>query len=120
MSDASELVSALYESCQARDWAAAAEVLHAEVQLRMPATGEVHDGRDAVMALQENYPEPWGDLSVLRVVGNGADTAAAEIEILGPSEVFRCAAFWEVRDGRLHRGAEYWVTVGGDEPGPRP
>lgn len=119
MSDPLELVRALYESYQARDWAAAADVLHPDAQLRMPATAEVHDGRDAIMALQEHYPEPWGDLSVLRLVGDDGDTAVAEIEIVGPSEVFRCAAFWEVRDGRLHRGVEYWVTVGSDEPGPR-
>lgn len=43
---------------------------------------------------------------------------AAETEIVGPAETFRCAAFWQVRDGRLHRGVEYWVTVGGDEPPP--
>ncbi len=119
MSDPLQLVRALYESYQARDWSAAAAVLHPDARLSMPATGEVHDGRDAVMALQENYPEPWGDLSVLRVVADGRDTAVAEVEITGPSEVFRCAAFWEARDGRLHRGVEYWVTVGGDEPGPR-
>ncbi len=119
MSDPLEPVRTLYESYQARDWSAAVAVLHPDVQLTMPATAEVHDGRDAVMALQEGYPEPWGDLSVLRVVAGGGDTAAAEIEVVGPSDVFRCAAFWEVRDGRLHRGVEYWVTVGGDEPGPR-
>ena len=119
MSDPLALVRALYESYQARDWSTAGELLHPDAQLRMPATAEVHDGRDAVLALQEHYPEPWGELSVLRLVADGGDTAVAEIEIVGPSDVFRCAAFWEVRDGRLHRGVEYWITVGGDEPGPR-
>jgi ketosteroid isomerase-like protein len=119
VSDSLELVRALYESYQSRDWSIATELLHPDAQLRMPATAEVHDGRDAVLALQENYPEPWGNLSVLRLVADGGDTAVAEIEIVGPSDVFRCAAFWEVRNGRLHRGVEYWVTVGGDQPGPR-
>lgn len=119
MSRPLELVRALYDNYQARDWSAAAELLHPDVQLRMPATSEVLTGRDEVMALQEHYPEPWGDLSVLRIVADGGDTAAAEIEIVGLSEVFRCAAFWEIRDGRLHHGVEYWVTVGGDDAGPR-
>ncbi len=119
MSRPPELVRALYEHYQARDWSAAAELLHPDVQLEMPATAEVLAGRDRVVALQENYPEPWGDLSVLRLVSDGGDTAVAEIEIVGPSDVFRCAAFWDVRGGRLHHGVEYWVTVGGDEPGPR-
>ena len=114
-----ELVRNLYESYQARDWSAAAELLHPDARLEMPATAEVLDGRDRVIALQEHYPEPWGDLSVLRVVSDGGDTAVAEIEIVGPSDVFRCAALWTARDGRLDRGVEYWVTVSGDAPGPR-
>jgi hypothetical protein len=28
------------------------------------------------------------------------------------------AAFWRRRDGLLHEGVEYWVTVGGDAPTP--
>lgn len=119
MSDPLELVRALYESYQARDWSAAAELLHPDAQLEMPATAEVVMGRDRVIELQEHYPEPWGDLSVLRVVSDGGDSSVAEVEIVGPSDVFRCAAFWVARGGRLHRGVEYWVTVGGDEPGPR-
>jgi ketosteroid isomerase-like protein len=114
-----ELVRDLYESYQARDWSAAADLLHPDARLEMPATAEVLTGRDSVLDMQRHYPEPWGDLSVLRVVSDGGDTAVAEIEIVGPSDVFRCAAFWLARDGRLHRGVEYWVTVGEDEPGPR-
>jgi ketosteroid isomerase-like protein len=118
VTDAGQLVRNLYERYQARDWVAAAELLHPEVELAMPATAEGQAGRDAVLAFQVDYPEPWGDLTVLRVVGEG-DTAVAENEIVGPAGTFRCAAFWRVQDGLLHRGVEYWVTVGGDEPPPR-
>lgn len=119
MADAVDLVTTLYERYQACDWPAAARLLHPDVRLEMPATWGVLSGRDAVMALQEGYPEPWGDLVVLRVVFDGDSTVAAEIEITGPAEVFRCAAFWQAHEGALHRGVEYWVTVGADEPGPR-
>lgn len=114
-----EQVRALYERYQARDWPSAAELLHPDVQLEMPATGEVLVGRERVIGLQERYPEPWGDLSVLRAVSDGENCSVAEIEIVGPSHVFRCAAFWVAREGVLHRGVEYWVTVGEEEPGPR-
>jgi ketosteroid isomerase-like protein len=117
MPDAADLVRTLYERYQARDWAAAAELLHPDAELSMPATAEQQVGREAVLAFQADYPEPWGDLTVLRVVGDG-ETAVAETQIVGPSETFRCAAFWQVRDGLLHRGVEYWVTLGGDEPPP--
>ena len=118
MADPADLVRALYESYQERDWAAAADLLHPEAVLDMPATAERQVGREAVLAFQADYPEPWGDLTVLRVVGDDA-TAVAETEIVAPSETFRCAAFWQVRDGRLGHGVEYWVTVGGDVPPPR-
>ncbi len=118
MENAAALVRALYERYQARDWAAAADLVDPEAALSMPATAERLAGREAVLALQAGYPEPWGDLTVLRVIGAGTP-AVAEIEIVAPSETFRCAAFWQVREGLLHRGVEYWVTVGGDLPGPR-
>lgn len=110
----------LYERYQAGDWLGAAELLHPDAHLHMPATGEVLSGRDRVIGLQERYPEPWGDLTVLRVVSeHGGRTAVAEIEIVGPTAVFRCAAFWQTYQDRLHRGVEYWVTVGGEQPPPR-
>lgn len=114
------LARALYENYQHRDWAAARELLHPDAVLEMPATRERLDGRQALMALQENYPEPWGDLTVLRVVGNDRQpTAAVELEIVGPAGHFRCAAFWVADAGMLTEGVEYWVTVGGEEPPPR-
>ena len=109
----------LYEFYQARKWAAAADLLRPEAELEMPATGEHLSGRDQIIEFQENYPEPWGDLSVLRVVGD-ASTAAVEFEIDGPMGLFRCAAFWVADQGKLARGVEYWVTVGGEQPPPRP
>jgi len=112
------LVRSLYERYQARDWTAAALLLHPDVRLQMPATAETLNGRDAVIGMQERYPEPWGDLTVLRVVAD-ADAAVAEVEIVAEADTFRCAAFWRARDAQLMEGVEYWVTLGGDEPGPR-
>lgn len=90
--DAGALVTELYERYQARDWEAAARVLHPEAQVALPATGEHLSGRDGVIAFQRDYPEPWGDLSVMRVVastshrqdgagGGAGEAAAAELRI---------------------------------------
>jgi hypothetical protein len=114
--DAAELVRRLYEHYQGRDWDAAAELLHPDATVDMPDTLERLVGRDGVIAFQRNYPEPWGELSVLRVVG-GDDEAAAEIEVVA-EETFRMAAFWRVERGLLRDGVEYWLTVGGSEPPP--
>ena len=114
---AAELVQRLYEAYQARDWDAAAELVHEDAVVEMPATSERLTGGAGVIDFQRAYPEPWGDLSVLRVVGEG-DTAAAEIEVVAPDATFRMAAFWRSEGGLLRHGAEYWITVGGEEPPP--
>ena len=116
-----EVVRALNEAYQARDWTTAATLLHPDVVVDMPATAESLVGQRLVLDLQRGYPEPWGDLAVLRVVGGAAadDVAAAvEVEVRRPDVLFRMAAFWECRDGLLWRGVEYWVTVGAESPPP--
>ena len=109
------LVRDLYEAYQRRDWDDAAKALHPEATLEMPGTRERLAGREGVIDFQRYYPEPWGDLTVLRVLG-GADEACAEVEILGPEHTFRLAAFWRGDGGLLREGVEYWVTVGGEQP----
>jgi ketosteroid isomerase-like protein len=116
--DATRQVEALYAAYQARDWAAAERYLHPEAVVGLPATAERLDGRAAVLGFQRDYPEPWGDMAVRRVVGGPAQ-AAAEIEVTAPDgQVFAMAAFWRQDDGLLRDGVEYWVTVGGDRPPP--
>jgi ketosteroid isomerase-like protein len=115
--EATILVLGLYEAYQRRDWDAAAELLHPDATLDMPSTRERLTGRADVIDFQRNYPEPWGDLTVLRTLG-GADEACAEVEILGPEHTFRLAAFWRAEDELLRDGIEYWVTVGGEQPPP--
>jgi SnoaL-like domain len=110
-----QLVGTLYERYQARDWIAAAALLYPEARLHMPATDEHLVGREQVIALQRNYPEPWGELRVLRVVSDSA-VAVAEVEIVSDAALFRCAGFWTIQEDMLRNGVEYWVTVGGEEP----
>lgn len=82
----------------------------------MPATGESLVGRDRVIAFQRNYPEPWGELRVLRVIGTGAE-AAAEVEVVDPAgRRFGMCAFWLQEAGLLLEGVEYWVDLGSPPP----
>ena len=114
---AADLTRRLYEAYASRDWERAAAVLHEDAAVDMPATRERLAGRDGVIGFQRNYPEPWGELRVLRVVGAG-ETAAAEVEVVAADATFRLAAFWRSDDGLLRDGVEYWLTVGGEEPPP--
>ncbi len=110
------MARALYTAYQARDWAGAERYLHPDAVLDMPATGERLAGRAQVLRFQREYPEPWGELVVVRTLGDEA-SAAAQVEIHAPDgDVFRMAAFWTLRDGLLASGTEYWVDPGGSPP----
>ena len=112
---AADLTRRLYEAYDRRDWERAASVLHEHAVVELPAMRERLAGRDRVIRFQRDYPEPWGELRVLRVVAAG-ETAAAEVEVVAPDATFRLAAFWRSDDGLLRDGVEYWLTVGGEEP----
>ncbi|HEY9242854.1 MAG TPA: nuclear transport factor 2 family protein [Streptosporangiaceae bacterium] len=111
-----DMARALYTAYQARDWARAETYLHPDAVLDMPATGERLVGREQVLRFQREYPEPWGELEVLRTLGDDA-SAAAEVQVRAPGgDLFRMAAVWVLRDGRLASGTEYWVDPGGAPP----
>ncbi len=113
-----EAVRSLYEAYQGRDWERARALLHPDVIVDMPATGERLLGRDDVVSFERSYPEPWGVMTVHRVFGD-ASGAAAEVTVNAPDGGrFAFGAFWRVEDGLLHYGVEYWVTAGGDSPPP--
>jgi ketosteroid isomerase-like protein len=109
--DAGALVRSLYEAYGRRDWDACAQLLHPDAVYELPRTGERIEGGPAVLDYQREYPEPWGELSVVRVIAD-ADEAAAEISVRGGREGdFRMAALWTVRDRRLWKGVEYWAPL---------
>ncbi|MGH7904497.1 MAG: nuclear transport factor 2 family protein [Candidatus Dormibacteraceae bacterium] len=118
--DAGSLTRRLYEAYQARDWAAAGALLHRDAALEMPATAERLQGRATIIAFQAAYPEPCGDLSVLRVVAGDEDLAeaAVEVEVVAATETFRMAGLWHAEADLLRHGVEYWITVGGEEAPP--
>jgi hypothetical protein len=64
--DAAAVVRSLYQAYQDRDWSRARTFLHPEAVVEMPGTSERLEGRDAIVAFQRAYPEPWGVLTVKR------------------------------------------------------
>ncbi len=116
--DAGKAVRELYEAYGRRAWTEVEPLLDPAAEVEMPATGERLVGRDRILRFQREYPEPWGRLTVRRVLAAEAE-AVAEVEVVAPEgTVHRMAAFWEARRGLLYRGVEYWVSVGADRPPP--
>ncbi|MGA5495262.1 nuclear transport factor 2 family protein [Streptomyces cinereoruber] len=114
--EASDVVGALWDRMQARDWDGLAALLTEDAVVEWPVSGERITGRDDYVAVNREYPEGWS-VRVLRIVA-GDGEAVSEVEV--PHEgvgTFRAVSFWTVRDGRIVRGTEYWTSPGAD---PRP
>ncbi len=114
---ADEVVTLFWQRMQARDWSGVHALLAPGVVLEYPATGERFEGADAVVAINREYPEGWS-IDLLRVVA-GPDAAAVVSEVQVAQDgvgTFAAASFWQVDDGVITAGREYWVMCAGEEP----
>lgn len=113
--DAHEVIRRLWARIERRDWSGLGDLLHEDVVLEYPVTGEVFRGRADVVAINAEYPEGWS-IHLLRVVADGGDVVS-EVEVpMEGAGVFRVASFWTVRSGRVVAAREYWTSLGAEEP----
>jgi ketosteroid isomerase-like protein len=113
-----EIVRQLYAAYQARDWPASQPLLHPDVTVEVPSSGDLLTSREELMSFNRDFPEPWGDMTVQAAFSNGTDRAAAEITVNEEGQLaWRMAAFWQLKDGLLWRGTEYWVRARPPEVG---
>ena len=115
MSEPAEVVRELWARIQARDWDGAGELLAEDVVVDWPQTRERIRWRANVIAVNRNYPEGW-TIRVLRVLQDG-DTAVSEVAVDHVEHgTFHAASFFEVRDGQVASGTEYWVDPPANDP----
>ena len=115
MTEPTAVVRAYWELMQARDWTGLRQVLAPDVVVEWAAGDEQFVGPDAVVGVNQEYPEGWS-VHVRGIVADG-DTVASDVEV--PMEgvgVFRVAAFARVRAGLLVSSVEYWIGVGTEQP----
>lgn len=110
-----EPVRLLWERMEARDWDGVAAQLHEDVVVDWPNTAERMRGRDDYLAVQRAYPEGW-HIHVLRIV-DGGDTVVSEVRVDEDGKRFYAVLFFELADGMIARGVEYWSD---GEPAPAP
>lgn len=112
-----QVVLALWDRMQARDWTGLAELLAADLVVEWPVSAERIVGRANYVAVNAEYPEGWS-IRVLRVVADGP-AVVSEVEVPHESMgVHRAVSFWTVLDGRIVAGREYWTQPGTD-PSPQ-
>jgi ketosteroid isomerase-like protein len=114
----SEVVAQLWRRIQARDWDSVGELLAEDFVLEWPHDLVRIRGRTNFVDFQRSYPEGWS-IEVLRVVAEGS-TVVSEVRVPHPTVgPYYALSFFEVEDGRLTRGREYWVEERFELPGDR-
>lgn len=112
--DAGEIVRAIWERTDARDWRGVAELVDPTFVCEWPESHERFMGRDAWIMMNVNNPNRWR-LRVDDVVASG-DTAATKVRVADENGILHAASFWTVRDGRAIRVIEYYTREGSASP----
>ena len=104
-----DVVRALWQRFQARDWAGARALLHDDVSIDWPASGERLVGADVFIRANAEYPEGWSiHLVQLSAMQDGCVMSAVRVN--HPPDSFLAQSVFRVRDGRIWRGDELWAT----------
>ena len=112
-----EIVAELWRRIQERDWDGVGELLAEDFVLDWPNARVRVRSRANFVEFNRSYPEGWS-IEVLRVVA-ARNVAVSEVRVPHPTVGPHYAlSFFEVEDGRITRGREYWVEERYEEPGP--
>jgi len=112
----SEVVAQLWSRVQARDWVGVGDLLAEDFVLEWPHDLVRLRGRADFVEFNRSYPEGWS-IEVLRIVAEGS-TVVSEVRVPHPTVGPHYAlSFFEVEDGLITSGREYWVAEAYEEPG---
>lgn len=90
----------------AADFAGAAALLAGEYTRDWPRSRERIHGREHFVAVNARYPGRW-HIALRRLAANG-DHVATEVVITSGDETITAVSFFEVRDEKITREADYW------------
>ena len=71
-----------------------------------PQTRERIKGRDHFIALNRHYPGQWRT-TIRQMIVEG-NHIAAEIDVTDGNTFVTCVGFYEIKDGKIWRGREFW------------
>jgi ketosteroid isomerase-like protein len=97
-------VERLWRALAAHDWASARAQFHPNATVEWPHTGARLDVEEYLARLRAR---PEGGIDVGRVVSEGRFVA-----VEARAGTARCAAFYDLHDGLIASGVEYWVGEG--------
>ncbi|MFZ0919010.1 MAG: nuclear transport factor 2 family protein [Candidatus Dormiibacterota bacterium] len=112
-----EIVAELWRGMQARDWDAVWALLADDFVLDWPNARIRIRGRTNFVGFNRSYPEGWS-IEVIRIVAAGS-LAVSEVRVPHPTVgPYYALSFFEIVDGKIARGREYWVEERHEEVAP--
>jgi hypothetical protein len=111
-----QVVHALWQRFEARDWMGARKLLRDDAALHWPTSGEHFDDADAAIRVQAIYPEGWA-IRVIEVNALADGRVHSAIEVThGTHRFFANSLFrFDEPSGLIAGITEYWATF---EPPP--
>lgn len=104
-----DVVREWWRRIDGREWERLGELLHPDVAVSWPASGEEFDAR-GIVDVNRRYPGRWH--ATLDEVVAAGETVASRTTVTGGRAVFYAAGFWTVRAGRVTRLVELWSERG--------
>ena len=104
-----DVVRALWQHFQARDWAAARALVHDGATIDWPATGERLVGAEVFIRANAEYPEGW-TIHLLQLAALQDGRVMSAVRVDHPPASFLAQSVFRVRDGRIKSGEELWAT----------
>lgn len=102
-------VRALWARMQARDWIGARALFTAAATSVWWTSGERFIGRDAILRVNEIYPEGW-TIHVLEVTALADGRVHAVVRVEQPPQRFFANALYRFEGDRIAAVDEYWAT----------
>lgn len=103
-----DVVRALWQHFQARNWVAARALLHDDATIDWPATGERLCGADVYIRANAEYPEGW-TIHLLQLAALQDGRVMSAVRVDHPPGTFLAQSIFRVRDGRIKSGEELWA-----------
>ena len=111
-----DVVRALWERMEARDWVGARALLADDVAVVWPATRERFAGADTFIEVNQRYPGDW-HIEVRKVMAD-RDEVFAWVEVRLGDQLSLCAQRAVVEDRKIRSSVDLWVDEGGETPPP--
>ena len=110
MTPAPRVVADLWLAMAARDWDAAARLVHPEAVVEWPQSRERIRGRENFIALNRHYPGDWSvHVESVEAIGDGR--ALARVRLPSGERTEYCIGVYEVADGVVARATEFWAEA---------